>query len=152
MLGTHALGSLLAGMAYGGLSWRRPLQRRFSYGVATFAAVLVPFVFAPTVAWLFVAAFCSGLTLSPVLIPGFRLVERLIPAQTVTEGFMWLATGTGVGMAAGASIAGQVIDLLGVAHAFLVPLAAGMAAAIVAVSWTARAESPGRTRAGPVGR
>ncbi|MQA83653.1 MAG: MFS transporter [Streptosporangiales bacterium] len=133
VLGLQALGSLVAGLAYGARHWSTPIDRRFRIGLLGFAAGLLPLVLMPNVPALAVVIFLGGIAISPTLIPGFGLIERLVPPHARNEGFAWVTTAIGVGLAAGAPIAGRVVDAAGGRPAFLVPVAAGLLAALVGV-------------------
>ena len=59
------------------------------------------------------AALAAGCTVSPALIAGFTLTERLLPQAVLTEGFAWLDAATGIGFAAGSSAGGLAADAVG---------------------------------------
>ena len=59
-------------------------------------------------------------SISPTLIASFGLVEQLVPVSSRTEGFTWLNSGLGVGVAAGAALGGGLSDLASPRVAFLV--------------------------------
>ncbi|XVQ08949.1 MFS transporter [Spirillospora sp. CA-255316] len=128
LLGCYALGSGAAALWYGARHWRTPLERRFRIGLGLLAVAMVP----PTLVgdlWLMMAVvFFSGLAISPTIIPGYGLVERLVPGHQLTEGLALVSTSVGIGVAAGSSAAGRVVDAHGAETAFLVPLAAALAA------------------------
>ena len=66
---------------------------------------------APTVGWMAPAALLAGFAISPVLIVAFGLVEDLVAPEARTEGFAWLNSGLGVGVAGGFGADGAM-DLL----------------------------------------
>lgn len=138
VLGLQAFGSLLAGLAYGVRRWRIPIDRRFRIGLVGFAAGLAPLALMPNIPVLAVVIFVGGLAISPTLIPGFGLVERLVPEDARNEGFSWVTTAIGVGLAAGSPIAGAIVDSAGARAAFLVPLAAGLFAMVVGTAAAGR--------------
>ena len=49
----------------------------------------------------------AGVAVSPSLISSFTLAELLVPRSAVTEAFTWIGTALGLGVALGASVAGQ---------------------------------------------
>ena len=134
VLALLALGSLLAGLWYGTVRWRAPLPGRFVRGVVLLAAVTVPLVFAPNVPVLAALVFVGGFTISPTLIAAFALLEELVPAVSRTEGLTWFSTGIGIGLAAAASVTGQVVDAAGGRAAFGVAVASGVLAALFALA------------------
>ena len=76
------------------------------------------------------------MAIAPTLIASVALVEQTVPASRITEGMTWLTTGVLIGMAPGAALCGAVVDGYGASIAFLVPVAGGALAAILA--WTIR--------------
>ena len=132
LLALVALGSLLAGLAYGARSWRWPLDKRFVASVVVLWGGTVPLVLVPSVALMAPAATLAGVAIAPTLIAGFTLVQKLVPSGALTEGLNWTITALGVGAAAGAWTAGLISDTAGGRTAFLVAVVAGSIAVIVA--------------------
>lgn len=132
LLALVAAGSLLAGLTYGTRNWRWPLDKRFVASVVVLWAGTLPLVFAPSVALMAPAAVLAGVAIAPTLIAGFTLVQKLVPSGALTEGLNWTITALGVGAAAGAWTAGLIADSVGGSIAFLVAVAAGGTAVIVA--------------------
>jgi MFS family permease len=132
LLALVAAGSLLAGLVYGTRSWRWPLDKRFLASVVVLWAGTLPLVFAPSVPLMAPAAALAGVAIAPTLIAGFTLVQKLMPSRALTEGLNWTITALGVGAAAGAWTAGHIADSAGGRNAFLVAVAAGATAVIVA--------------------
>ncbi|MFC5750050.1 MFS transporter [Actinomadura rugatobispora] len=128
LLGCYALGSGTAALWYGARHWRTPLERRFRIGLALLAVAMVPPTLVGDLRLMMAVVFFSGLAISPTIIPGYGLVERLVPGHQLTEGLALVSTSVGIGVAAGASAAGRVVDAYGAQAAFLVPLAAALAA------------------------
>jgi MFS family permease len=134
LLAVFALGSMTAGLWYGARSWRSGLERRFLTGITLFAAGLTPLPFVPGIWPLVPLIFLAGLTISPTIIPGYGLIQRLVPTHLLTEGLTWVSTAVGVGVAIGAPVAGRLVDAYGAERALLYPLAAAWGAAAVAVT------------------
>ncbi|MFL6130861.1 MAG: MFS transporter [Mycobacteriales bacterium] len=126
VLALLAGGSLVAGLWYGTVPWRAPLHRRFVLGVLLLGAATVPLPFAPGVPALAVLAFVGGFAISPALIAGFGLLDRLVPQRARTEGLAWFSTGIGIGLAISSSVAGQVVDATNGRTAYGVTVAAGV--------------------------
>jgi MFS family permease len=129
LLSIYALGSMTAGLWYGVRRWRAPLSRRFRTGLLLLAAGLVPVVLARGLPLMMPVIFVAGLAISPTLIPGFGLVERLVPVHRLTEGLSWLATAVRIGITVGAPVAGGIADGYGPSVAFTIPLGAALLAA-----------------------
>ena len=132
LLALVALGSLLAGLAYGARDWRWPLDKRFLASVVVLWGGTVPLVLVPSVALMAPAATFAGVAIAPTLIAGFTLVQKLVASGALTEGLNWTITALGVGAAVGAWMAGLIADSAGGETAFLVAVVAGGAAVIVA--------------------
>ena len=134
VLASFALGSLLAGVAYGSVSWRWPAGRRFVLGVVMLAVGVVPVMLVEEVVLLAVVVFVAGFTISPMLISGNALVPELVAPGRLTEGLAWVSTAIGVGVSAGSAVSGVLVDAVGAHRAFVVPVAAGALAAVVALA------------------
>lgn len=132
VLATYALGSCLAGLVFGLLTPRTTPTRRFLLGICLMAVSMIPPLLVGNLAFLAVALFFSGLTIAPTMVTAMGLIERLVPRARLTEGITWTSTGMAVGVAAGAALAGRVIDARGASAAFAVPAAAAVFAAAVA--------------------
>ena len=133
LLALLAGGSAAAGLLYGTLHWRASQRRRLLLGTLFLALGMVPLLLAPSVAWMAPAALLAGFAISPVLIVAFGLVEDLVPPAARTEGFSWLNSGLGVGVATGFAVSGAVADSAGARTAFLVALGGALAAGAVAL-------------------
>jgi len=141
ILGGDALGSAAGGLWYGSRTWHAPLRRRFAptlgaaAGTATFWAM-------PGLAALAAVMFCSGLTLSPMLISGFSLIEEQAPAGRQTEGMAWLTSAIAVGTAAGSAAAGQLIDAAGARWGYAFAAACGAGAVLACLLGLTRLSVP----------
>jgi predicted MFS family arabinose efflux permease len=133
VLAIYALGSCLAGIAYGAIHFRTPLHRRFLIGVTCMSLSVLALPFAGSLGALAAMFFVAGFAISPTLIGGFALAESLVRPEQLTEGLTWLAT-TGIllGVTVGIALAGWIIDAAGAARAFYVPVVSGAVAAAAA--------------------
>ncbi|WP_042420864.1 MFS transporter [Streptacidiphilus anmyonensis] len=130
--GLFAAGSVIAGTAFGAVSWKRSPRARL---LAAYGALVVgtsTLWAMPNLLTLAVAAFCCGLAIAPTLISAYTLVETLVDAGAKTEAFTWLTGAIGLGLALGSTVAGRLIDAHGASAGFLVP-AAGAALGFVAL-------------------
>jgi len=145
VLAAFAGSSMLAGLAYGAVHWRRPAGFRFLVSVLFVAVAVVPFALVTSVPALAVATAVAGMGISPTIVAGFGMAETLVPAARLTEGLTWLTTGLGFGAAAGAWAAGAAIDAYGGHHAFWVAVGSGVLAGVVALAGSRELRSaPGR--------
>ncbi|MFO2466430.1 MFS transporter [Pseudomonas sp. 15FMM2] len=140
VLSVYAIGSCLAGLAFGTLTLKMPLPRQFLFcGLAT-ALTTLPLLLVADILGLSLAVFISGLFFAPTLIVSMALVERVVPASRLTEGMTWLITGLSIGVAIGAAGSGWMIDRFGAPSGFWVALAAGAVVLVSALSGYRRLE------------
>lgn len=131
LIAALAVGSMLSGVLWGLIPWRVELRRRLVWTLSLLSLGTVPLLFIPNI-WLMVGfTFVAGTAVSPSLISAFTLTERLVPARAVTEGFTWLGTAVGLGVALGAGLSGKLVDVFGANPAFGVATAAAAVAAVV---------------------
>jgi MFS family permease len=128
VIGGYAAGSFAIGIVVGGLKLRAPLQRQLLVAVSVLLVTTFPLLLANSVAWLAITIFLSGIAVSPTFITAYRLIEQRVPRAVLTEGITWVGTGTGMGMAVGAFIAGAMIDTFGAHNGFWASVAAALAA------------------------
>lgn len=132
VLAAYALGSCLAGLVFGLLKPRGTDTGRFLVGITLMAVSMIPPLLVGNLWFLAVALFFSGMTIAPTMVTAMGLIERLVPRGKLTEGMTWTTTGLTVGVAAGAALAGRVIDAHGASAAFAVPISAAVFAVAVA--------------------
>ncbi|WP_051966739.1 MFS transporter [Kitasatospora mediocidica] len=145
--GIFAGGSMLAGVLYGMVAWRRSARQRMlgSYtllvlGCSTLWAM-------PDLTSLAVAGLVCGLAIAPTLITGYTLVETLVADGAKTEAFTWLTGAIGLGLAIGSTVAGQLIDAHGPWTGFLVPVVGAGLGLVALVTLRRLLVAPGaRTR------
>lgn len=125
VLSVYAIGSCLAGLAFGALRSKLPLPQLFLYGGVATAVTTLPLLLATNILGLSLAVFVSGLFFAPTLIVAMALVERIVPPAKLTEGLTWLVTGLSIGVAIGAASSGWLIDAFGARSGFWVAVAAG---------------------------
>lgn len=131
MLGAFALGSLVAGVAAGAMTWRHGALHRTRVGMGLLAVGTVSLPLLPGVGVLTFALFVTGLALAPTLIALFSLIEGSVPRARLNEAMGFVQTGVSAGIAPGAWIAGVVADDHGGSAAFWV---CTISAALAAVS------------------
>jgi predicted MFS family arabinose efflux permease len=76
----------------------------------------------------------AGLAISPTLITGFSLTERLVPSSLLTEGMAWISTSIGLGVAMGAWAGGRLTEAFGASNAYGFSLACAVVAGIVGLA------------------
>jgi MFS family permease len=148
LLGLWALGSLVAGLVSGTISWRSGPEVRVRWGVLALGLTLVPLAFVDSLWVMAVFLLLGGMAIAPTLIGTLATTERAVPKSRLTEGMAILHTGMGVGIAPGAALAGLVVDAYGASPAYAVPAAAGLLGATAA--WLARRPGTAPEPAEPV--
>ena len=133
VLSAYAIGSCLAGLLFGALKLKIPLHQLLMLGGLATAATTLPLLFAGSITGLAGAVFVAGLFFAPTMIVAMSLVERIVPENKLTEGMTWLLAGLNVGVAMGAAVAGQVVDMDGARAGFSVALIAGGVVLLVAL-------------------
>ena len=101
VLAVWAFGSLLAGLWYGSVHWRAPVERRLLIGTILLAITLAPLPWVGTVWLLGVVLFCAGLTIAPTMVALTACVEEWVPPERLTEAITWTVTGMLLGVAPG---------------------------------------------------
>ncbi|WP_350276725.1 MFS transporter [Kribbella sp. HUAS MG21] len=132
VLAVWAFGSLLAGLWYGSVHWRAPVERRLLIGTIALAITLAPLPWVDSVWLLGVVLFCCGMTIAPTMVAVTACVEEWVPPERLTEAITWTVTGILLGVAPGNAAAGHAVDLWGPSDAYWVPFGVGIACAIVA--------------------
>ncbi|EFF74535.1 MFS transporter [Achromobacter piechaudii] len=133
VLSAYALGSCVAGLAFGVMKFKMPLARLLSIAAAVTAFTTLPLLLVNDLLTLALGVLLAGLSFAPTMIIAMALVESNVPGQRLTEGLTWLITGLGAGVAAGAAIAGWVVDHYGVQAGFWTAAAAGAVVLLVAL-------------------
>ncbi|MFG1615532.1 MFS transporter [Nonomuraea wenchangensis] len=133
LLASFAGGSMVSGLWFGSRHWKISLRGRFVRALMVFALGLLPISFIEN-AWVMAAAlFLAGFAISPTLITGFSLVERLAPPSLLTEGMAWISTALGIGVAIGAWAGGHLTEAAGASAAYVVAPGAAVLALVVGI-------------------
>lgn len=130
IIASYAAGSLIAGLVVGALHLKSWLVMRYAITVAVLALLAIPLPFITNGYVMGAAVFFAGLSIAPVLITSYAVVERLIEDRRLTEGFTWFTSGLGVGLAGSAALAGALIDDYGASSGYVVLVACGAGAAL----------------------
>ncbi|MDR1808692.1 MAG: hypothetical protein LBR33_12400 [Propionibacteriaceae bacterium] len=130
-LGLMSLGSACGGFAYGARHWTSPLARRYLVIALILAAGVSAYLLAGGPVTLSACAFVAGAAMAPTMINANALMRGLVPAARLTEGLAWVGTSVGLGFAAGAALAGQLIDRSGYRAGFWMIVTAVWVGALV---------------------
>ena len=136
LLAIYAFGSGVAGLVLGSLHPRLPLHRQLRWALVGLAVVSLPFPFVGSALLLGALCLVAGLAVAPSLITGFALVERLVPAQRLTEGLTVAMAGLTVGFAFATTLSGILIDARGASAAYVVLTVCALLAAALTVAGT----------------
>lgn len=134
VLAVWALGSLIAGLWYGSVHWRAPVERRLLLGAVALAVTMAPLPWVGTVFLLGLALFGCGLTIAPTLVAVTACVEEWVPPQRLTEAITWTVTGILLGVAPGNALAGRAVDSFGASDAYWVPFGVALGCAVLAAA------------------
>lgn len=131
--GTFSAASMVGGLAYGALRWKMGLSSRMALLLALLSAAVAFPALVHGLGLMYAAAALAGLVIAPAVITGYTLLDRLVPAGVKTEAYAWLNGSVGLGIATGAAVAGQLVDIFGPSTAFLFPpVTTALAALLVA--------------------
>ncbi|WP_169949402.1 MFS transporter [Microbispora sp. H11081] len=137
LLASIAAGSMVSGLWFGSRQWKISLRSRFVRGLSLFAVMFTPVLLMDDIRAMAPALFLAGLSISPTLITGFSLVERMVPAEQLTEGMAWISTALGLGVAAGAWAGGRLTDLFGASNAYGFSYACALLAVVAGLGGSA---------------
>ena len=132
LLALWALGSMLAGVLTGAITWRRGPSVRVRWGAFGMFCAMVPLHFVGSVPLMGLVLLIGGFAIAPTLIATLSLTESTVPPGRLTEGMAILHTGIVAGVAPGASVAGLVVDHSGASAAYAVALVGGLLGALAA--------------------
>lgn len=138
VLACVAVGSGLAGFAYGARTRSSPALRRYRMHAVLLGILPILLPLSPSIPVLSVSAFVVGLGVAPTLITASEVIKQIVDPVVLTEGLAWLVTGLNLGYGAGSALVGHVADAYGPRAGFLVAVAAGWVAAAMAVIAHAR--------------
>lgn len=145
--GSMAVGSAAMGLLSNRLPARFPMAARitvFGFGCAVFSPLLTVAWDAPTMA---VACLLIGVMVGPTLVTGYAYAERISPPERLSTVMTVLSTVGVIGVAAGAALAGQVIDGYSAQAAAWIATAGGLLAGVSGLSIPRRPRSASRAEA-----
>jgi predicted MFS family arabinose efflux permease len=131
ILGTYALGSATGGLWYGSRQWRAHVENRFAVTLVLTVIGVGTFWAQPNLISLTCCIYLCGLTIAPTLIAGFSLLEAQAKPGRSTEAMSWLSSGIGIGLAAGSSVVGFILDAHGPRVGYAFAASCGVASAAI---------------------
>lgn len=129
VLALYALASAIAAVLYGIRENAIPLHRALWMGALCMCLLELPVLFVHSVPFLALALTLAGVATAPTLIVTIKLGSSLVPANQVTESLSLISTAMIIGIAAGSSLGGIVVENVGPHAGYAVPvIAAGLGA------------------------
>jgi MFS family permease len=152
LIAAMAVASVVGGLVAGARTWTAPLEVRYLRLFVLFALGLAPLALAGSLESMLGLMALGGLLLAPLTTCIYALVGTVALPGTTTEAFTWLNTAFVGGSAAGAALAGVIVDGPGVRAALLAAWASAMLAAGVAALRRADLARPGAAALPAAGR
>jgi predicted MFS family arabinose efflux permease len=138
ILGTYAFGSATGGLWYGSRHWRTPTGNRFALTLTLTVAGVCTFWAMPGLLTLASVIYLCGLTIAPTLIAGYSLMEEQAEPGRRTEAMSWLSSGIGVGVAAGSSVVGFILDAHGARWGYAFAASCGVVSVLLCLAGRSR--------------
>ena len=121
VLAVWAAGSGVAALANGSIQWKIRDAARFRINLVALLIATIPLLFIHSMWMLAVALFISGFGVAPLIVAGYSVAEKSVPAEQVTETLTWVLSGLMLGSSLPGTLTGHIIDHQGANRAFLVP-------------------------------
>ena len=132
LLATWSVGSLLGGLIYGAITWRRPLGSIYVWLSGFLPLSFLPALLAPSIPAMSVLIMIAGFLIAPQAAACNQLIGTVAPAGAVTEAYAWPLTAMLVGFAPGTAIGGALVEGAGWPWCFVSgAMAAGLGFAVV---------------------
>jgi hypothetical protein len=143
LLALFSVGSMIGGLAYSAVSWRRAVGLRYVTLLLLMAVCVAPLIAAHALSAAYPLSVVAGLGVAPMLSCQFSLVGALAPAGSATEAFTWHRGATIAGMAAGSTLGGALVDAHGAGGTFALGCASVALAGALALLWRGRIDPAG---------
>ena len=131
LLAMWSLSSVIFGVLYAMRPWPRALNVRLPVLLGGFAILVAPLAIPSGLGWLAATMLLAGLLITPQSTAHSAAIELAAPRGTVTEAFGWLITAVTLGLAAGQSASGWLVEHVGIRSAYLAASAAGLLIALL---------------------
>jgi MFS family permease len=124
LLAIWSAGSAIAAIINGSIKWKITDGQKFIYLIIAMLFATIPLLFTHSILILAIVLFLNGFGVAPILISGYAIVEKSVPAAKVTETFAWILAGMQIGNALPGPFVGFMIDQFGAERSFIVPVIA----------------------------
>ena len=136
LLSLWSVSSVAAGVFYGVRPWPRALHLRLPVLLLGFSLMLPLLAIPNTLVGLGIALLVVGILITPQATTHSAMIDVVAPPGTSAEAFGWVITAITLGLAAGQSMSGVLVESSGPSTAFLASAASGLVMA--AVVWARR--------------
>lgn len=133
LIALFTVGSLVAAIVYGMISWSIPLRHRLMLCVAWLGVWMLPTAFAPSMMTMIACVMLAGIGIAPAAISASSLIQRGVSSNSLTEAFAWFGSAAATGAALGAMLAGIAIDEWGSDGGQAISVLGGILAIVVAI-------------------
>jgi predicted MFS family arabinose efflux permease len=130
-----ALGVGIGGFSYGLRGWRQAPGELMPALSALALVGVLPALLAQSIPAMTFAMLLFGLTVAPITTVQFAVVDDVAPPGSGTEAFAWFASIAFAGSAAGAVVAGKLVDAHGARAAAIAVVVAAALCVVVALLW-----------------
>ncbi len=110
LLGIWGVGSIVGGLWFGTRQFAASLPAQWAAALGAVAAGMAVLAVVPNVPLMAVALVVAGSAIAPALTVENTLVARITPAGMTNEAYTWVGMVAFAGSAAGAAVAGVVVD------------------------------------------
>jgi MFS family permease len=131
MLALWSLTSVAFGLFYAVRPWPRPMHLRLPALLGMFALLVAPLAIPTSLLGLSLALLVAGIWITPQSTMHSTAIELVTPSDTATEAFGWVVTAVTLGLAAGHSTSGYLVDHVGVPASFLAASGSGLLIALM---------------------
>ncbi|MGH3763152.1 MFS transporter [Actinophytocola sp.] len=137
LLAVWSLSSVVFGLWYATRPWPREMRLRLPALLGAFALLIAPLSLLTSLAALAVGLLVAGVFITPQSTAHSTAIELVAPHGTATEAFGWVVTAVTLGLAAGQSASGYLVEHVGVPVSFLAASVSGLL--IATLVWARRA-------------
>jgi predicted MFS family arabinose efflux permease len=114
------------GVYYAAHPWPRRMSLRLPFLLGVFALLIAPLAIPSSLLGLGLLSLVAGMWITPQSTTHSTSIEVVAPAGTATEAFGWIITAVTLGLAAGQSTSGYLVEHVGVWSSFVAASVAGL--------------------------
>ena len=110
LIGLTVFSGSVAGLTYGGITWRTDLVQRLVWIALLLGLGTLPLLLAHSLWLMALFALVAGMAITPMLVTMYSLLSNLVPSSSITEGFAWFASVITFGSSTGIAASGYLVD------------------------------------------